>query len=506
MTPTPEQQNCVDAFLSELPKLKIRACAGSGKTSTLELMARATNRNGMYICFNKSIAEASAKRFPENVACRTAHSLAYRSMIRIYKGSKSKMGDSIRARDTQQILGIKDFPILGATSRLDNLTVAYAVNQTVRRFQQSAAQTLDTEHFMVLPKFKTLERVDFLALREKVVSLASQLWEQMHDPASTVPLGHDGYLKAWHLTQPNIEAEFILADEWQDTNPVLLDILTNQFGVQLVGVGDPFQQIYEWRGAVNAMDIMQADQECILSKSFRFGPVVADVATRILRTLGDKVTILGHDPIQSELVASRQKTIIFRTNAGIFDTLVDILDKGGGTRTYVNGGVTDLMNIIEGVERLQSQKTSTHPLFMGFEHWPAFVTYAEKSGDGEAEKIVKLIDKYGTSQLKSALWSVRSHEDEAEFILTTAHKSKGREWPGVTLANDFRAQPEKDPESPKDDPVFVYNPAETRLFYVAATRAIDKLQLPDWAYKAYGMQVPAGQNIDRENPIKMEAV
>jgi superfamily I DNA/RNA helicase len=505
MIPTPEQQVCIDAFSSEMAKLKIRACAGSGKTSTLELMARSTHRNGIYICFNKSIADASAKRFPENVACRTAHSLAYRSMIRTYKGSKSKMGDSIRARDTQQILAIKDFPILNGTSRLDSSTIAYAVNQTVRRFQQSASQAVEIEHFATLPKFKTLERVDFLALREKVVMLASQLWEQMHDPASNVPLGHDGYLKAWHLTQPTIEAEFILADEWQDTNPVLLDVLTNQFGVQLVGVGDPFQQIYEWRGAVNAMDIMKADRECILSKSFRFGPVVADVATRILRSLGDPVTILGHDPIDSELTAERQKTIIFRTNAGIFDKLIEILDEGTGTAVYVNGGVTDLMNIIEGVERLQANKTSTHPLFMGFEHWPAFVTYAEKSGDGEAEKIVKLIDKYGTGQLKSALWAVRSHEDMAEVILTTAHKSKGREWPGVSLANDFRAQPEKDPESDKDNPTFTVNPAETRLFYVAATRAINALQLPDWAYKAYGMQVPAGQNSDRGNPITQEA-
>lgn len=487
MTPTPEQILCVDAFNAELPKLKIRACAGSGKTSTLELMARSTSRSGLYICFNKSIAEASSKRFPENVACRTAHSLAYRSMIRTYKGSKDKMGNSVRARDTQALLKIKDFPVLNGTHRLDDLTVAYAVNQTVKRFQQSAAQTVANEHFAVIPKFKTLESEDFYALRTHVIDLANQLWSHMHDPDSKVPLGHDGYLKAWHLTEPMIEAEFILADEWQDTNPVLLDILSNQPGTQLVGVGDPFQQIYEWRGAINAMDIMQADKECILSKSFRFGPVVASVATNILRALGDPITIHGHEPIPSELTAETQKIIICRTNAEIFDRLVDALEKKQGQSLYVNGGVTDLMNIIEGVERLEKNFTSTHPMFLGFENWRSFEQYAEKSGDAEAEKIVKMIDKYGTSQLKSALWSVRQREEEAEIVLTTAHKSKGREWPGVTLANDFRAQPEED-----EDDNFVHSPSETRLFYVAATRAINKLSLPVWAYKTYNLPKPAG--------------
>jgi hypothetical protein len=75
----------------------------------------------------------------------------------------------------------------------------------------------------------------------------------MIDKRDDMPLGHNGYLKAWALTGPMLNTDYILLDEAQDTNPVVLGVLTGQ-RAQVVYVGDPYQQIYEWRGAVNAMD------------------------------------------------------------------------------------------------------------------------------------------------------------------------------------------------------------------------------------------------------------
>ena len=78
----------------------------------------------------------------------------------------------------------------------------------------------------------------------------------MTDPREPVPLGHDGYLKLWALSNPMIPAEFILLDEAQDSNGVVVGLLARQ-PAQVVLVGDRYQQIYEWRGAVNAMDRMK---------------------------------------------------------------------------------------------------------------------------------------------------------------------------------------------------------------------------------------------------------
>ena len=47
--------------------------------------------------------------------------------------------------------------------------------------------------------------------------------------------GHDGYLKLWALSEPRIAADFILLDEAQDANRVMLDVLRKQ----------PAQMVYE---------------------------------------------------------------------------------------------------------------------------------------------------------------------------------------------------------------------------------------------------------------------
>jgi cyanophycinase-like exopeptidase len=74
----------------------------------------------------------------------------------------------------------------------------------------------------------------------------------MIDPRGTCPITHDVYLKLWSLERPKISSDFLLFDEAQDANPVMLDLVMGQ-DAQKILVGDRYQQIYSWRGAVNAM-------------------------------------------------------------------------------------------------------------------------------------------------------------------------------------------------------------------------------------------------------------
>ena len=72
---TREQRAVVD---SRAALLAVDAFAGSGKTSTLVEYARARPRARiLYLAFNKSVAADARERFPDNVDCRTTHSLAY---------------------------------------------------------------------------------------------------------------------------------------------------------------------------------------------------------------------------------------------------------------------------------------------------------------------------------------------------------------------------------------------------------------------------------------------
>ena len=93
ITPTSEQKKIIEAAISG-QDLVIQALAGTGKTTTLKLLAEALPRKkGTYIAFNKSIVEEAGSKFPENVRCRTAHSLAYAAVGFQFK---ERMNDSKR--------------------------------------------------------------------------------------------------------------------------------------------------------------------------------------------------------------------------------------------------------------------------------------------------------------------------------------------------------------------------------------------------------------------------
>jgi hypothetical protein len=80
-TPTGEQQAIIDAYQSGAD-LVIEAGAGTGKTSTLRLVAATQPRRcGLYVAYNKAIASDANRSFPASVTCVTAHSLARLSWL-----------------------------------------------------------------------------------------------------------------------------------------------------------------------------------------------------------------------------------------------------------------------------------------------------------------------------------------------------------------------------------------------------------------------------------------
>ena len=81
-TPTSEQSFAI-AEAKKGQSFKVIAYAGTGKTTTLQLISDAmTERRGMYLAFNKAIATEAQNKFHQNVDCRTFHSLAFRSVSR----------------------------------------------------------------------------------------------------------------------------------------------------------------------------------------------------------------------------------------------------------------------------------------------------------------------------------------------------------------------------------------------------------------------------------------
>lgn len=465
---TDEQTNAVDLF-KKSNSLKISAFAGTGKTSTLVAVAKSTPRTGLYLAFNKSIAVEASTKFPRSVDCRTTHSLAFRTVANRYQGNTDKLTNSLHGNRVAQLLEIEEIAV--GNTVLKPRSLAFLATKTVQRFCQSGDGEVLVRHVPMTGKLRTLEPRYRDEFKEYVSKLAAHLWDRMLDPKDDAPLGHDGYLKLWSLSKPRLDYDFLLLDEAQDTNEAVLSVLRSQDS-HLTLVGDRHQQIYEWRGAINAMAGVDTEATAFLTRSFRFGDSVAAAATSILRVLGETRAVVG-DPSKDTIIAAagRTGTILCRTNAGVVAVVIDAL--AANRRPHVVGGVKELVDMLEDVSKLKCSLPAECPEFFGFQDWSDVVDFA-KSDEGESlRSFVSIVNSHGESTLISKLQSVSRVEEDADLIVSTGHKAKGREWDSVTLFSDF--EPRLDKSNP---PKPVLNQDEARLLYVAATRARKLLVVP----------------------------
>lgn len=466
--PTREQEEAVELFRTG-ENLKINAYAGTGKTSTLQLLAHSTGAKGQYLAFNRRIVFDSRERFPSDVNCATTHSVAFRSMAGRY--STDKLTRKLGANELVEVLGLQTWRI-DRNHVLAPRSQAYLILSTIRRYCQSDKRSFLSEH---VPRHGSLAAATESVIHEvRQVALrgAQHVWDRMISPADPLPLGHDGYLKAWALSEPRFPADYIMLDEAQDTNPVVLDVLKNQ-SAQIIYVGDKYQQIYEWRGAVNAMEEAPAPHTAHLTTSFRFGGEVAWAANRVLLMLGERRPLTGNPDRNSRIRNIQDGTVLARTNATTITACIEALDEG--KRPHLVGGTDELIAMLRGVQDLKQGRPSSVPDFFGFENWQQVVEFVNSGEGEELLTFVNLVEARGEAQL---LWALNRvvDEDDADVIVSTAHKAKGREWSNVRLMDDFlKSLPLKDENR---RPTQSVDPAELRLLYVALTRAKDFMSIP----------------------------
>ena len=459
------------AILSAAPvskRIKVRAFAGAGKTTTLEMFSRARTGRGTYISYNKAIAEEAARRFPSHVHCRTGHSMALAAVGDALVG-KRKLGN-LQPATIAEMFGLEGE--MGYRS-------AYIMCQTLSAFMVSGDEDLALEHipaemFQVLQSEiaskpgRTEDEADAIMIKtvQKILSRVNELWVRLLQPGCHLPLPHDAYLKVWSLSEPVIPGDYLMLDEAQDTSPVMHSVFARQ-RADLVLVGDKHQQIYAWRSAVDAMSKIDGD-EFPLTESFRFGPAIADVANSILALKGETTQIVGRNPDRGTvgpLPPDLRHTIICRTNAGLIQHAINL---AGKYRLYVVGGTAEVASLVTSALALWrgDRNGVTHPRVRPFTSWKMFEQVASSTRDRELKMIAKLIADHGhripsvIQQLQASLVA----ESDADIVLTTAHKSKGRQWDVVVLSDDF-------PKLLNDADEVVMDDDELNLLYVAATRA-----------------------------------
>ena len=137
--------------------------------------------------------------------------------------------------------------------------------------------------------------------------------------------------------------------------------------------------------------------------------------------------------------------------------------KSETVKIHFVGDVNKVIPLFESAYFLRKNKPSLMTDFSlkRFSTWDKFVNEAYLSQDHEYLAIINFIQDYHNDvpEILKLIKRLCSYtEEEADIIMTTAHKAKGRQWSQVHVHNDFLSNTSSE---------------EKNIYYVALTRAVD---------------------------------
>jgi len=462
-----DEQNLILSSLKRLDEVKIFAFAGTGKTTTLKAIAEANPKARiLYLAFNKSIEKEAKGKFPRNVEIKTVHALAYKYVGRLYEIQ------NLNPAVVAELFGM-------------DYQSAYEVINSFEIFCNSGVLSFEE---LMLPHME----------------YAKILYQKMKD--KEIAANHSFYLKEFHLKLANGEIrlnyDIVLLDEAQDTNPVTFAIFYLIGAKKRIAVGDKHQQIYAFRGAVNALGHFDGES-FYLTNSFRFNDKIAKNATYFLNVWkGEENTIKGLNT-QTRI---KSKAILSRTNSYLIEKTASFIRdevKFKFVREPYNvfGLALNLLRL-KNNEKLDKQFG-----YLNKFDYDELLSMSESKefSDIEMKTALGIVEKYNKALIGFYTKAKEYFYDrglKAEYYLSTAHTSKGLEWDEVTLLEDFNHLYKKvanlmKERNIKDTEPYYFIKAlakngyeglaelenEANLFYVASTRGrVRVINLSDVAF------------------------
>ena len=531
---TSEQEKIIEYTKAGL-SFKVLAYAGSGKTSTMiyvckEATLRKSQFNryskGLFLAFNSAIAKDASEKLKThniNTQAKTWHALALNKIKKDYE----KKLYALRKADlllrqylkfnfylNDQRLAVKK-DLLPSTENKSpttqmifrdvskNTCKGYMI-KAINNYFSSTDEEFSLKHFKtVCPKWADEEFFLNQFVSNTILIETKKLVENIFNTEELgYPLSFSAALKIYQLTKPklHLEFDFLIVDEAQDTDLVALDIINNQDlnKIQIMVVGDSYQQIYGWRGALDALDKVQIDEILYLSKSFRFGQNLANFASGILLNNFNnfKKNIIGNEKKETKVLEERSckyfnyNAIITRTNAGAFDAFIKAIEQKPDLLIAVDLDIKKLDKYLTDYAKLQkNQKLDSDSDLILFENIEQLEEYVDENPtDSDVSAPYRLIIKVGLAGLQQKIIEVKKAQKKEndnqkyDLIISTAHKSKGLQFDHVVIFEDFNPFLFQELNT-NEGKFYEYMPVtdeEARLFYVAVTRSILSVTLENF--------------------------
>lgn len=459
---TEEQSRVVERFRSG-ESFKVLAFAGTGKTTTLKMISdTSSSRKGLYLAFNKRLADEAKTKFPKNVQCATFHSFAFRNSPRWLTDKlkrprvlPSHVSDKLGLKQIELTNGSEKFSM---TANQQSSLILKAVNDYC---DYSGTNITYKNVLGVMPQH--IPENLHADIADYLTKYVHQLWCEFLSQNGTFAINHNIYFKEWCLSKPKLNFDYLLIDEAQDLSATQFKTIIEQDHCQAVYVGDSHQQIYEWRNAINSMQNLPLKSEH-LTQSFRFGESIAAVSNIILNgALNETRPIRGNKLIDSKVYNDKniQKSngVLCRTNAVAFAKFVEL--SANNIPAKIAFETNTILKFTQDAKKLKTNIPVDSGDLMGFQSWFHLIEYIEQSDDANLKTMVKIIDEYGPEQIESLI--NKSVNIQSNILITTAHKAKGLEFDRVSIEDDFQYK-------------IIGNELqmareEARLIYVALTRA-----------------------------------
>lgn len=460
MSLTQEQQAIITHIkeAEEDQTLLINAVAGAGKTYLLtQIVAQVPHQRGIYLAYNKSVAVEAAGKFPSSISCSTAHSLAYRAVVkslglRVGNFSYKDIKDRIPYEEKLDILdNIKEFCLSSHT---------------------------DIEDF-------AKER----ALSAGVLSLCTKYLNLMYD--GKIECSHDFYMKVFHmhLADGSIQypkQDFVLVDEAGDLSEVTLEIFKLLPAKVKIAVGDSAQNIYSFNHTINAFELLKdSGVPFRLTESFRVSDVIASrIEAFCVKHIDPEMSFKGQ-PLEDKTIETR--AMLSRTNSELISAMIELQDAGVSFKLirraadifkvplmlcFVKYQGTIHDSAYKHIQADIDEWYETPRLKDAFKH-PLQYVLSLYEFDIALASAVRLLQSKG----KAAILSVYEYAKDCEkkqsnLYLATSHSVKGLEFDEVTILEDLNEsvrkalEPEDGKEMSEEDII-----QELNLYYVACSRA-----------------------------------
>lgn len=488
---TKEQEEIIN---SDKLSFKINAVAGSGKTTTLlEYAKKNSHLKILYLAYNKSLQTSLQDKLKDynlpSMHISTIHSLAY-NKIEAYNYTlahdlKNQIIENLLIKHELTINQKAYYPIPEYVALIKDLVNFYC-NSSLIALDSKLIESYKKQSELGAKILELINKNEKRVI-EHLKTILSAMKNKIIDAT------HDFYLKMFYLNKKvstNLPYDLILVDEAQDISDVMIGIVENQ-SCRRIYVGDSFQQIYTFRFATNALnkiDLPSYD----LTQSFRFGDNYAKVLQNNLNSLYEinsskplkisgleKTTLMGKNHIDF----NKQFCVIARSTFGLIQQLVYFIhDK---KKVYFEGGYNSysFMNqTVYSIFYLKQKKNDkiTIDEIKDFETISELEQFAKDTKNQDYLNIIKFINTYGDNIFeinKKIKEFLVTDKNQADIIFTTTHKSKGLEYEQVIMADDFISK--KEIVNTKNKLSYLRVNEELNIYYVAATRAKNAIQLAD---------------------------